>query len=69
MRSILTLFFFFFLQGPEAISDYAISFHYVPPQEMRKMEFFLYHLRPYGISSGLQDLNKHPTKKKKTRNK
>ena len=59
---VLKLIIFFFLQGPETISDYAVSFHYVPPQEMRKMEFFLYHLRPYGISSGLQDLNKHQRK-------
>ncbi|XP_059178877.1 glycoprotein-N-acetylgalactosamine 3-beta-galactosyltransferase 1-B-like isoform X2 [Physella acuta] len=44
-------------KGRESISDYAISFHYVPPEKMLSLEFYIYHLRPYGINSGEQDLN------------
>ena len=44
-------------QGVESISDYAISFHYVTPQLMNDLEFFVYHLRPYGILNELQNLN------------
>ncbi|XP_060592471.1 glycoprotein-N-acetylgalactosamine 3-beta-galactosyltransferase 1-like isoform X2 [Ruditapes philippinarum] len=44
-------------KGKESISDYAISFHYVPPAKMYGLEFYVYHLRPYGINSGHQDLN------------
>ncbi|KAK3696201.1 hypothetical protein RRG08_027644 [Elysia crispata] len=49
-------------KGPEHISDYAISFHYVPPQKMLSLEYYIYHLQPYGISSGKQDLNRHDRK-------
>ncbi|XP_071101874.1 glycoprotein-N-acetylgalactosamine 3-beta-galactosyltransferase 1-like [Haliotis cracherodii] len=44
--------------GTESISDYAISFHYVPPHKMYALEFYIYHLRPYGIVSGTQELNR-----------
>ncbi|XP_052247839.1 glycoprotein-N-acetylgalactosamine 3-beta-galactosyltransferase 1-like isoform X2 [Dreissena polymorpha] len=44
-------------KGRESISDYAISFHYVPVDKMYAMEFYIYHLRPYGIESGKQELN------------
>lgn len=44
-------------QGIESISDYAITFHYVGVQQLYYLEFYIYHLRPYGIISGLQDLN------------
>ncbi|XP_067649035.1 glycoprotein-N-acetylgalactosamine 3-beta-galactosyltransferase 1-like [Haliotis asinina] len=45
-------------KGIDSISDYAISFHYVPPQKMYDLEFYIYHLRPYGIVSGTQELRK-----------
>ncbi|XP_069125080.1 glycoprotein-N-acetylgalactosamine 3-beta-galactosyltransferase 1-like isoform X2 [Argopecten irradians] len=46
-------------QGTRSISDYAISFHVVPPlsRNMFILEFYIYHLRPYGIDAGHQDLN------------
>ncbi|XP_067649038.1 glycoprotein-N-acetylgalactosamine 3-beta-galactosyltransferase 1-like [Haliotis asinina] len=45
-------------KGIDSISDYAISFHYVRPQKMYDLEFYIYHLRPYGIVSGTQELNR-----------
>ncbi|XP_046542319.1 glycoprotein-N-acetylgalactosamine 3-beta-galactosyltransferase 1-like [Haliotis rubra] len=45
-------------KGVDSISDYAISFHYVKPQKMYDLEFYIYHLRPYGIVSGTQELNR-----------
>nr|KAG5706728.1 hypothetical protein BaRGS_007231 [Batillaria attramentaria] len=31
------------------MSDWAISFHYIGGPRMHEMEYFIYHLRPYGI--------------------
>ncbi len=53
----LTKFSFTLNQGVANISDYAVSFHYVSPQHMYDLEFYVYHLQPYGIISGLQTLN------------
>jgi len=50
------------VQGVESISDYAISFHYVSVEQLYNLDFYVYHLRPYGIVSGLQDLNQHEDK-------
>ncbi|ESO11535.1 hypothetical protein HELRODRAFT_108821 [Helobdella robusta] len=49
-------------KGIETMSDYSISFHYIPVDQIYAFEFFLYHLRPYGIMSGLQELNIGPQK-------
>ncbi|XP_018025338.1 glycoprotein-N-acetylgalactosamine 3-beta-galactosyltransferase 1-like [Hyalella azteca] len=35
--------------GPECCSDTAITFHYISPDKMRELDYFLYHLRPYGV--------------------
>jgi len=43
--------------GPDSISNYAISFHYVPGNKMRTLDFFIYHLRQYGIRHGNLNLN------------
>jgi len=45
------------LQGVESISDYAITFHYVSVEQLYNLDFYVYHLRPYGVVSGLQELN------------
>jgi glycoprotein-N-acetylgalactosamine 3-beta-galactosyltransferase len=37
-------------------SDTAISFHYVPPRQMYVLEYFIYHLKPYGISHNIEPL-------------
>lgn len=44
-------------KGVDNISDYAVTFHYVGGSRMYSLEFFVYHLRPYGIISRGQTLN------------
>lgn len=49
-------------QGADHISDFAATFHYVKPDEMYTLEYFIYHLQPYGVLHGLQRVNrKHAT--------
>ncbi|KAK7500814.1 hypothetical protein BaRGS_00008058 [Batillaria attramentaria] len=44
-------------KGMENISDYAVTFHYMGPSRIYALEYFVYHLRPYGIISKTQTLN------------
>ncbi|XP_076464700.1 glycoprotein-N-acetylgalactosamine 3-beta-galactosyltransferase 1-like [Babylonia areolata] len=36
--------------GPQAINEYPITFHYITPNDMRLMHFFIYRVRLYGIN-------------------
>ncbi|KAH9489580.1 Glycoprotein-N-acetylgalactosamine 3-beta-galactosyltransferase 1 [Bulinus truncatus] len=43
--------------GIENMSNYAISFHYVSGNRMYDLEYYIYHLRPYGILNLPLELN------------
>ncbi|KAK2140542.1 hypothetical protein LSH36_1321g00053 [Paralvinella palmiformis] len=47
-------------KGVEWMSDYPVSFHYMSPNAIYDIEYFIYHLGVYGIVKGLQDLNSDP---------
>ena len=43
---------FAYFQGMSNMSDLAISFHYVTPDEMYTIEFFIYHFQRFGVLNG-----------------
>ncbi|XP_070208758.1 glycoprotein-N-acetylgalactosamine 3-beta-galactosyltransferase 1-like isoform X2 [Littorina saxatilis] len=45
-------------RGMAKMSDYSIAFHYISPTQMQVMDFLIYHLTPYGILRGFQQLNR-----------
>lgn len=48
--SLFSCFLFLFLQNVSCCSPHAISFHYIIPDYFYVLEYFLYALRPFGIS-------------------
>ena len=45
-------------QGQDSMSDYPITFHYVSTDQMYDLEYYIYHLRAYGIV--VRDVNLNP---------
>ncbi|KAK7110719.1 glycoprotein-N-acetylgalactosamine 3-beta-galactosyltransferase 1-like [Littorina saxatilis] len=47
-------------KGLHSISDYAVTFHYIYPSKMKRLEFYIYHMAAYGVKRGFQQLNNPP---------
>ncbi len=37
-----------YLSFQDFLSDYPISFHYITPEQMYELDYYLYHFHPYG---------------------
>ena len=44
-------------KGVHCCSSTAVSFHYVTPWNMHALDYFIYRLRPYGVSSTFPSLD------------
>ena len=51
----VTYFYYFYFQGVPDMSDYAISFHYLPPKELYVLDFLIYGIKHAGVQAPHND--------------